>query len=123
MIRTERSKTVIFYKDEKGKVPVSDWLYSIKDMKFRRRILRRLRHLEQGHYGDCKSIIGHKGLYELRFNFGPGFRLYFAEKESTLVIVLVGGDKKTQKKDISRALEYWNDYQENNENETSSDTR
>ncbi|MEW6237667.1 MAG: type II toxin-antitoxin system RelE/ParE family toxin [Candidatus Omnitrophota bacterium] len=110
-------KRVIFYKEENGKVPVKDWLYSIKDTKSRRRIFCRLHRVEQGNYGDCKGLAGCEGLLELRFDIGPGYRIYFAEDGSTVVVLLVGGGKKTQKKDIIRAAEYWNDYLENKRHE------
>lgn len=122
MARAAQPKQVIFYRDQKGSVPVKDWLYNLKDMLARRRILRRLRNVEQGNYGDCKGLSGQEGLLELRFDFGPGYRLYFAEDGNTLVVLLAGGDKKTQTKDIARAAENWMDYKENRNYETLSDT-
>jgi len=68
----------------------------------------RLRRIEQGNYGDCKHI--QNGLFELRFFFGPGYRIYFGEDGNTLVILLCGGDKSSQKKDILKAIKYWNEY-------------
>ncbi len=78
MAGAARSKKVIFYKDKNDKVPVKDWLYALKDAQTRRRILRRLRHVEQGNYGDWKKLTGQEGVLELRFDFGPGYRIYFA---------------------------------------------
>lgn len=106
-------KEVIFYKGKNGKVPVRDWLYNLEDTQARRRILRRLRYVEQGNYGDCKKLIGQNDLFELRFDFGPGYRMYFAEDENTFVVLPMGGEKKTQKRDINRATVYWIDYKEN----------
>lgn len=122
MAKAAQPKTVIFYKDGKGRVPVKDWLYGLKDIQGRRRILRRLRHVEQGNYGDCKGITGRKGLMELRFDVGPGYRMYFAEDGDTLVVLLAGGDKKTQTQDIENAAASLKDYKEYKRYETLSDT-
>ncbi len=113
MDKTSLGKTIIFYKDEKENVPARDWLFGLKDTQARRKILRRLRNVEQGYYGDFKRLTGFKELMELRFDFGPGYRFYFAEEGLRLVVLLVGGSKKTQTKDINKAEEYWNDYKEN----------
>ena len=118
MARAAQPKEILFYMDNNGKIPVKEWLYGLKDTQARRRIFRRLRHVEQGNYGDCKGLSGQGGLLELRFDFGPGYRMYLAEDGNTLVVLLVGGDKKTQKKDITRATEYWIDYKENQLYET-----
>ncbi|WP_286348932.1 type II toxin-antitoxin system RelE/ParE family toxin [Helicobacter felistomachi] len=66
-------------------------------------ILRRLRALEQGHFGDCKHTT--KSIFELRVHVGPGYRLYCSKQGDTLVILLCGGDKSTQKRDIEKAQE------------------
>lgn len=66
--------------------------------------------IKEGQFGDCKGID--RGLYELRLFFGPGYRVYFGEHKGKTVIILAGGDKATQSKDIKRAREYWKTYQE-----------
>jgi putative addiction module killer protein len=60
--------------------------------------------------GDSKSVG--EGVTELRVDYGPGYRVYFAREGQTLVILLCGGDKRTQEKDIQRAKQYWNDYKQ-----------
>jgi putative addiction module killer protein len=65
-------------------------------------------HLAQGHYGDHKNVG--EGVYELRFFFGSGYRVYFAEDADTIVVLLLGGDKGSQTKDIAKAQGYWKDY-------------
>jgi putative addiction module killer protein len=105
------SKTVIVYSDKTGKEPFTNWLNSLKDLQVRRRILARLRRVEQGNYGDCKHI--QDGVFELRLFFGPGHRIYFGEDGNTLVVLLCGGDKSIQDKDIQKALLYWKDYKSN----------
>ena len=108
---TEVTKTIIVYRDKTGKEPFTKWLNSLKDARNRRRILARLRRLEQGNYGDCKYL--QDGVFELRLLFGPGYRIYFSEDGYTLMILLCGGDKKSQDKDIKKAITYRNKYKRN----------
>lgn len=93
-----------------GKVPFSDWLNSLQDPVTRLRIRRRLDRLEIGNLGDCKSIG--EGVSELRLAFGPGYRIYFAEQDDVIIILLCAGDKSSQKKDIKTAKQYWQELQE-----------
>lgn len=104
-----KAKNVIVYRTAAGKEPFTDWLHSLRDAATRRRILKRLLRLEQGHYGDFKSVGG--GVNELRFFFGAGYRIYFAEDGDTLVVLLCGGDKSGQRQDIQQAQAYWQEYQ------------
>ena len=76
----------------------------------RARIERRIERMEQGHYGDYKAVG--KGVYELRFFFGAGYRVYFAEDGDTVVLLLHGGGKSSQRRDIKIAQAYWQEYQE-----------
>ncbi|WP_104696398.1 type II toxin-antitoxin system RelE/ParE family toxin [Helicobacter salomonis] len=79
-----------------------EWLKNLKDLKAKSAIVRRLEILqESGHFGDHKHIIG--TIFELRIHTGPGYRLYIAKRGDVLVILLCGGDKSTQQKDIIRA--------------------
>lgn len=111
MVLTSPSqKTVVIYQDKQGYEPFLDWFNSVKDKMIRARIQNRLRRLEQGHYGDWK-VVG-QGIFELRLQFGSGYRIYYGEHEEQFIILLSGGDKKTQKKDIKRAQDYWCAYQE-----------
>lgn len=103
-------KTLTLYTEASGKQPFATWLEKIRDPKAYSRISIRLRLLEQGHYGDVKSIGG--GVYELRLFFGPGYRIYFGENHGHIVILLCGGDKSTQTRDIETAQNYWKSYQE-----------
>lgn len=79
------------------------WLAKIKDRKTHTRILRRVDKLVIGAFGDCKTIAAN--LFELRMFFGPGYRVYYTIKGREIIILLAGGDKSTQTKDIERALE------------------
>jgi putative addiction module killer protein len=77
------------------------WLKGLRDANAYARIVQRIRRLERGNPGDVKSIGG--GLHELRIDYGPGYRVYFIYEGSAVVILLCGGDKGTQGRDIKRA--------------------
>lgn len=111
MADRNRPKTVIFYRNAAGNEPFSDWLNSLRDSVARRRILTRLRRLELGNYGDFKAIGS--GVNELRFFFGAGYRVYFGEDGDTLVVLLCGGNKSSQRRDIEQAQAYWQEYKDN----------
>jgi putative addiction module killer protein len=66
--------------------------------------------VRRGSLGDCKPVGG--GVSELRVDYGPGYRLYFGQRGQALVILLCGGDKRTQERDIGLAQQYWDDYQQ-----------
>ena len=97
-------KTVIIYRDAVGNELFTIWLNKLRDPTTRRRILKRLLRVGNGHYGDFKPVG--EGVYELRFFFGSGYRVYFGEDGDTLVIILAGGDKSSQNRDIQRAQAY-----------------
>jgi len=111
MAETAKKREVLFYQDINGKEPFVDWLESLRNGQARRRILKRLRMVEQGHLGDCKSVG--EGVTELRFFFGSGYRIYLGETSGDIVLLLTGGDKATQTKDIQRAKAYWKEYKDN----------
>lgn len=95
-----------------GNQPVIDWIESL-DKSFQVRIFERIKRIESGNYGDFKQIDFE--LYELRFNFSSGYRLYYSEINNTIILLLCGGDKSTQNKDIKKAKEYLNTWRQNNE--------
>jgi len=101
-------KTVLVYQDVNGREPFTEWLNGLRDQKGRRAILTRIGRLEQGLYGDCEPVG--EGVSELRVFVGPGYRVYFGEEAGYLVILLIGGDKGTQTKDIKLAKAYWKEY-------------
>jgi len=74
------------------------------------RIARRLDRLEGGNLGDCKPVGG--GVDELRIDYGPGYRVYFGQDGDLIVVLLIGGDKRTQGKDTETAKTCWKDYKE-----------
>jgi putative addiction module killer protein len=78
-----------------------DWLDGLKDLRAQIRIVARLRHAEAGNLGDWKPVGG--DVSEMRVDVGPGYRLYFTRRDSLLIVMLAGGDKSTQSRDIKRA--------------------
>lgn len=104
-------KQIIIYQDSAGHEPFTKWLNSLKDPQTRRRILKRLYRVENGYYGDYKQLGD--GVNELRFFFGAGYRVYFGKDGDILIILLCGGDKDNQRKDIQKAKSYWKEYQKN----------
>ncbi len=108
MVREATPKEVIIYADENGVEPFTDWLNGLRDPRTRRRILQRITRVQSGNYGDYKPL--QEGVLELRLDFGPGYRIYFGEHGKTLVVLLSGGDKSTQNKDIETAKIYWKEY-------------
>lgn len=99
---------VLQYQTSKGKRPFGEWLLSLKDRTVRARILARLDRLLCGNFGDTRRVG--REVWELRFHFGPGYRVYFGLDEKTIVILLCGGDKSSQAADIQLAQEYWGNY-------------
>ena len=99
---------ILAYQTPEGKIPYQDWLKSIRNDQIKARIRNRVDRLRLGNFGDCKNVG--VGVSELRMHFGPGYRLYFAQDGQTLVVLLCGGDKSTQNRDIEKALLYWQDY-------------
>lgn len=104
------------YETPAGACPFEEWLYALRDSKGRARIQVRLDRLEQGNLGDTKSVGS--GIHELRIDMGPGYRVYFAEDGPVIVLLLIGGDKSTQTKDIKTAKVYWREYKEGNHDGT-----
>jgi putative addiction module killer protein len=102
------SKTVIVYHDTAGKEPFNDWLLGLRDAGTRRRILQRLLRLESGNFGDCKPVGS--GVSGMCFFFGSGYRVYFGEDGDTVVALLCGGDKGSQRRDVRQARAYWKEY-------------
>jgi putative addiction module killer protein len=96
------------YVTETGKDVFGEWLSALKDARTRAKVAARVARLAAGNFGDCKSL--QQGVWELRIDWGPGYRVYYAMTERTCVLLLCGGDKRKQAADIQRAVDYWNDY-------------
>ena len=104
------------YLTSTGANPVERWFMSL-DAQTAQRIHRSLDQLKKGNFTGCKPIANSKikGVRERRIDFGPGYRVYFGRDGEKLIILLTGGNKKSQSQDISKALEYWKDYKERKE--------
>ena len=85
------------------------WLDKLKDLKGRVVIQRRIDRLKAGNFGDRKFC--QEGVWELRIDFGPGYRVYYAQAGDTVILLLCGGSKRTQTADVKEAVRYWRDYQ------------
>ena len=92
-----------------GKDPYQQWLDKLKDLKGRVAIQRRIDRLIEGNFGDHKFC--QDGVWELRIDFGPGYRVYYTLEGKTIVLLLCGGSKRTQAEDVKEAVRYWRDYQ------------
>jgi putative addiction module killer protein len=79
----------------------SDWLGSLRDRRAMAKIIDRLKRASNGNFGDHKSVKG--GVFEMRIDHGPGYRVYYFQRGKELVILLCGGDKRTQNADIAEA--------------------
>lgn len=101
-----------FYKIEyvilpNKKAPIIDWLNSL-DSTTRKRINQRILRLEEGNFGDCKKLS--EDISELRFKFGKGYRIYFTKNGQTIILLINGGDKATQSKDIKNAQKFLDEW-------------
>jgi len=103
--------TITIFERKNGSKPFLDWLHALNDKTIQEKILGRLvRIREHDHYGDYKPI--ENGIYELRFHCGKGYRVYYGKAGAMIVLLLCGGDKNTQRKDIEKAKGYWNEFKE-----------
>ncbi len=99
---------VYHYLTPRGVDVFQEWLDELSDLKGRVAVLRRVDRLARGVIGDYKFIAA--GVWELRIDCGPGYRVYFGRQGKELVLLLCGGSKRTQAADIEEALRYWKDY-------------
>ena len=93
--------------------PFLEWFDALRDRHAQARVRARLDRLKRGLLGDCEPVG--EGVSELRIDWGPGYRVYFARAGTELVLLLLGGDKRKQQTNIKQAKEYWHDYQERTE--------
>ena len=101
-------KEVVAFRAKNGQVPFEDWLDELNDKRAVARVLARLARVRQGNLGDCKPVG--EGVSELRVDYGAGYRVYLGQKGQTLVVLLCGGDKRTQDRDIRLAKQYWHEF-------------
>ena len=96
------------YVTSDGRSPFDTWLRGLRDVQARARIRVRLDRVRLGNLGDYRTVGG--GVFELRLAYGPGYRLYFAIEDRATLVLLTGGTKSTQQRDIDRAKTCWADY-------------
>ena len=99
---------ILIYSTEGGVEPFQKWIHSIKDAKTQRIILTRIQRLRAGLFGDSKFLA--QGIHELRIDYGPGYRVYYALIGEKTILLLDGGDKSTQDKDITMAKNHLLDH-------------
>ena len=97
-----------YYQTSSGEQPFVEWLKGLDDRQARTRIEARLARVVIGNLGDVEPVG--EGAMELRIDWGPGYRVYFARVGQVIVLLLCGGDKRTQQRDINRTKEYFEDY-------------
>jgi putative addiction module killer protein len=102
-----KHREIRVYQTEDNQEPFWKWLDRLEDQEAFNRILKRIDRVETGNLGEWDSAGA--GVFELVLDFGPGYRVYFGQ-DGDLVVLLLGGIKKTQQRDIAKAKEYWRDY-------------
>ena len=106
--------TISYYLTEAGEKPFKEWLDGLKDIVARQKIRIRLDRVRLGNLGKNRSVG--EGVYELKIDYGPGYRVYYGLDKKTVVLLLLGGDKSSQKKDITQARTYWEDHKRRKKN-------
>jgi putative addiction module killer protein len=106
--------TISYYLTESGGKPFKEWLDGLKDIVARQKIRIRLDRIRLGNLGKNRSVGA--GVFELKIDYGPGYRVYYGLDKNTVVLLLLGGDKSTQKKDISQARSFWEDHKRRSSN-------
>jgi putative addiction module killer protein len=91
-----------------GSEPIVEWLKALQDIKGRAKIRARINQLRAGNPGQFNVVA--PGIMEMKLDYGPGYRVYFARVGNKMMLLLCGGDKSTQRADIKKATEYLSDY-------------
>ena len=100
------------YETVSGKAPFGEWLLGLKDGRAQAKIRARITRASFGNFGDWKDIKGAKGVFEMRVNYGPGYRIFYTVIDRKVVLLLAGSTKKDQKRSIIKAKGYLTDYLE-----------
>ena len=107
---TTQPREIQRYITADGKIPILEWTDSLRDLRAKSKINQRLDRLQAGNLGDYKFVGD--GVYELRIDYGGGYRVYFGQVGSVVILLLCGGGKSSQNKDIRKAKEYWRNYEQ-----------
>ena len=102
--------TLEMYVTRDGTIPFEAWLRQLRDEQARARIRARLARVRLGNLGDAHAVGA--GVWELRIDYGPGYRVYYTRSGPAILLILGGGDKRTQAGDIQQAQAYWQEYQQ-----------
>lgn len=106
-----KERLVEYFMTPNGKIPAQEWLNSIKDKLTQAILYKRIRQASLGNFGDHKSVGN--GVLELKINYGPGYRIYFGLHKDEVILLLIGGTKRTQTTDIDKAKTFWIIFKEN----------
>lgn len=109
---TTQPREIRQYITSEGKILFDEWLNALRDIRAQARIEQWLDRLKLGNIGDCKPVDD--GVYELRIDYGGGYRIYFSQIGSVVILLLCGGDQNTQNRDIRKARDYWQDFRRQN---------
>ena len=109
-MRDARPRIIDTYQLPNGTVPFTEWFNSIRDTRARERIRARLDSVEIGNLGKYRPVGD--GVWELKLDFGAGYRIYYGQVDRTIILLLCGGDKSSQNQDIKQAKNYWKEYKE-----------
>jgi len=101
-------REIFVFETRDGRVPFREWMNLVKGQPVYEKVVARLERIEEGNFGEHRSVG--EGVSELVINFGPGYRVYYGLDGADIVILLVGGSKATQQKDIDAAKQYWRQY-------------
>ena len=96
------------YQGKDGQEPLTVWLHRLRDRQAHAHVLARLDRLENENFGQCRAL--QSGVWELKIDHGPGYRVYYGRVGKTILLLLCGGDKRTQQADIERAVMYWKEF-------------
>ena len=100
------------YQMPDGRDPFKEWLANLADRQARARVAVRVQRMAAGNFGEHKPLSD--GVWELRIDHGPGYRVYYAQAGQRALLLLIGGDKRRQQADIETAVRYWQDWQRRN---------
>lgn len=100
---------ILEYQTQNGSIPFRTWLHSLKRIEVRAHVRARLNRIRLGNFGDCRALGD--GVHELRIDCGPGYRVYFGHVGRRIVLLLTGGAKSSQVRDIAKARDYLRDYE------------
>lgn len=107
--------TITYYLTEADKKPFKEWLDGLKDIKARQKIRIRLDRVRLGNLGNNRALGD--GVFELKIDYGPGYRVYYALDGKAVVLLLLGGDKSTQREDVEQAKVYWMEHKRRRKND------